>query len=141
MDVRPIRTEGDYEWALREIAPYFEEPPARGTPEGDRFDVLATLVAAYEREHHPMPDADPVEILRFAIQDMGRSQADLGKLLGSRARASEVLARKRPLTLSMIRAVSAAWNIPVEVLAQPYDLAVTKAGRSRSTSRKARRAA
>jgi HTH-type transcriptional regulator / antitoxin HigA len=121
MDVRALHTEADYEWALSEVEWYFDHQPEPGSPEGDRFDVLATLIEAYENEHHPIPDAtDPVDVLHFAIEDMGRSQTELAQILGSRSRASEILARRRPLTLDMIRRISEAWLIPIDLLAKPY---------------------
>jgi HTH-type transcriptional regulator / antitoxin HigA len=122
MDVRALHTEADYEWALSEVERYFDHhQPEPGSPEGDRFDVLATLIEAYENEHHPIPDAtDPVDVLHFAIEDMGRSQTELAQILGSRSRASEILARRRPLTLDMIRRISEAWLIPIDLLAKPY---------------------
>jgi HTH-type transcriptional regulator/antitoxin HigA len=122
MDVRPIRNETDYHWALREIAPYFDNQPELGTPEGDRFEVLATLISAYEDRVHSVPDADPIEVLHFAIESMGRTQAELAALLGSRARASEILNRKRKLSLEWINKISEAWHIPLEALARPYEL-------------------
>ncbi len=122
MDVRPIRNEADYEWALREIAPYFDKQPEVGSPEGDRFEVLATLISEYENRHHPIPDADPVEVLHFAIESMGHTEAELAALLGSRARASDVLSRKRKLSLESINKISEAWHLPLEVLARPYEL-------------------
>lgn len=112
--IRPIRTEGDHREALAEIGRLWSAKP--GSDEGDRLDVLATLVSAYEDEHHPMPDVEPLDILRYAISDMGRSQAELGQLIGSRSRASEILAGKRWLTLEMVRRVSDAWKIPIEAL-------------------------
>lgn len=120
--VRPIRAPGDHERALAEIERLWGAP--EDTPEGDRLEVLVTLVEAYEDRHHPIPEVDPVELLRFAIEDMGRSQAELADLLGSRARASEVLARKRALTLPMIRKIADAWRLPVELLVRDYPLAV-----------------
>jgi HTH-type transcriptional regulator / antitoxin HigA len=120
MEIRPIRTEEDLKSALREIDRLWGA--SQGTPEGDKLDVLATLVEAYENEHHPVAPADPVEMLHFAIEDMGRSQAELAQLLGSRARASEILNRKRHLTLAQIRLISEAWRLPIEVLAAPYRL-------------------
>lgn len=123
MDVRPLRTDADLEWALREIEPYFDAQPPLGSPEGDRFDVLATLIEAYENEHYPVPESDPVDILHFAIEDMGRSQAELADLLGSRSRASEILNRKRYMTLEQIRAISEAWKLPIATLTNPYALA------------------
>ena len=122
MDVRPIRTEADYEWALREITAYFDNQPAVGSPEGDRFDVLSTLIGAYENRYYQIPDADPVDILHFAIESMGHTQAELGQLLGSRSRASEVLGRRRRLSLEWINKISEAWRIPLEALAKPYKL-------------------
>jgi HTH-type transcriptional regulator/antitoxin HigA len=123
MDIRPIRNEADYDWALREIARYFDNQPAAGSPDGDRFDVLATLIGAYEDRHHAIPDADPIDVLHFAIDNMGHSQAELGELIGSRSRASEILNRRRRLTLEWIQRISDAWHIPVETLAKPYELA------------------
>jgi len=122
MDVRPLRTEQDYEWALREVARYFESQPAPGSEDGDRFEVLATLLKDYEATHIPMPGADPVDVLHFAIESMGKSQAELSRLIG-RNRASEILNRVRPLTLDMIRTISTEWNIPIEALTGPYELA------------------
>lgn len=122
MDIRPIRSDEDLTWALSEIAPYFEVPPTPNSPEADRFDVLATLIEAYEAAHHPVPETDPIEVLAFAIEEMGRSQTDLADLLGSRSRASEVLNRRRPLTLEHIRLISEAWHLPIAALAQPYRL-------------------
>lgn len=120
MDIRPIRSDDDLTWALKEIEPYFDAPPPVGSPEGARFDVLATLIEAYESKHWPIADADPVDILHFAIDDMGRSQADLAELLGSRSRASEILNRKRPLTLDQIRLISEAWKLPIATLTGSY---------------------
>jgi len=122
MDVRALHTDADYTWALEQIEPYFEHEPEPGTPEGDRFDVLATLIEAYEARRYVVPVSDPVDVLHFAIENLGRSQAQLAQILGSRSRASEILGRQRPLTLDMIRAISAAWHLPGEVLMQPYDL-------------------
>ena len=122
MDVRALHTEADYTWALEQIEPYFEPEPEPGTPEGDRFDVLATLIEAYEAKRYVVPVADPVDMLHFAIEHLGRTQAQLAQILGSRSRASEILGRQRPLTLDMIRAISAAWHLPGEALMQPYDL-------------------
>lgn len=116
MDIRPIRCDDDLTWALAEIGRYFDDPPAKGTPEADRFDVLCTLVSAYEAEAFPIPPAEPVDVLRLAISDMGRTQAELADILGSRSRASEVLAGKRRMTVEMIRAVSDAWTIPIDAL-------------------------
>ncbi|WP_426313860.1 helix-turn-helix domain-containing protein [Methylobacterium fujisawaense] len=120
MDVRPLRTEADYQWAIQQIEAYFDDQPAVGSPDGDRFDVLATLIEAYENRHHSIPAADPVQILHYAIEDLGRSQTELADLLGSRSRASEILNRKRCLTIEQAHRISTAWNLPLELLAVPY---------------------
>jgi len=118
MDIRPIRNDDDHTAALQEIERLWGAAP--GTPEGDRLDVLVTLVDAYENERWPIEAGDPVDALTYAIEEMGRSQVELAKVLGSRSRASEVLKRKRALTVEMIRAVNEAWGIPTEVLVRPY---------------------
>jgi len=119
MDVRPLHNERDYDWAIREVTRYFENQPDPGTADGDRFEVLATLIKQYEDMHFEIPHTDPVGVLEFAIQSMGRSQAALGDLIG-RNRASEILSRIRPLTLNMIRTISVEWNIPIELLTPQY---------------------
>jgi len=121
-NIRALRTDADHQWALAEVSRYFENEPEIGSPDGDRFEVLVALITAYENEHHPIPAADPVDMLHFAIEDMGRSQAELAELLGSRARASEILNRKRHLTLAQIRLISEAWHLPIDALAAPYRL-------------------
>lgn len=120
MDLRPIRTDADLRDALAEIERLWKAPA--GTPEADRLEILTTLVERYEESGWATKDADPVDILEYAFTDMGRSQAELGALLGSRSRASEIMARKRPLTLDMIRKISAAWSLPLALLARPYSL-------------------
>ncbi len=124
MDMRAIRTEADYDWALAEIEPYFEQQPAPGSPEADRFDVLAALIKAYEDEHQPIDAPDPVETIKEWMALRGLRQSDLAELLGSKSRASEVLNRKRPLTMEMVFKLSRDWGIPAEALIAPYDLAV-----------------
>lgn len=123
MDIRPIKTDADYEWALAEVTRYFEQQPEPGSMEGDRFDVLSDLIAAYEERYFPLPDADPVEALRAFLEATGRTQQDLAALLGSAPRASEVLRRKRALTVDMIGKLSKEWGIPADVLVRPYRLA------------------
>ena len=120
MDIRPIRSDEDHAEALAEIERLWGAEP--GTPEGDRLDVLATLVEAYEERRWPIDTPDPIQLIQFAITDMGRSQAELAQLLGSRSRASEVLSRKRPLTVEMIHKITQAWGLPADVLVRPYRL-------------------
>lgn len=122
MDVKPVHNEQDCDWAIREVTRYFEAEPALGTPDGDRFEVLSTLIKAYEDKHFATPRGDPVDVLHFAIESMGKSQAELAALIG-RNRASEILTRVRPLTLDMIRTISREWSIPIDALAAPYELA------------------
>jgi HTH-type transcriptional regulator/antitoxin HigA len=122
MDVRPIRNEADYDWALAEIEQYFDREPAPGTPEADRFDVLADLIAAYEARRWPVEHADPVELIEYHMELGGFQTKDLAEVLGSKSRASEILNRKRPLTLEMARKLHEAWGIPAEVLIRPYRL-------------------
>ena len=119
MKLKPIRTEADYTAALKAIERYFDKPPRRGTAEADTFDILATLVEAYERRRWPIDLPRPIDALRYRMETGGYSQADLAELLGSRSRASEVLRGKRELTLPMIRRIAAAWSIPAEILIGP----------------------
>jgi HTH-type transcriptional regulator/antitoxin HigA len=120
MDIRPIKTEADYDWALREIERYFDEEPEPGTPDGDRFEVLAALIESYEAKHWPVEAPDPVEAIRFRMEQAGYTQSDLARLLGSKSRASEVLHRKRVLTMDYAFKLHTAWHIPADVLLQPY---------------------
>lgn len=108
--VRPIRTEADYEAALTAIDKVMNA--RTGTTEGDRLDVLTTLVEAYEAEHHAIDAPDPIAMLEFAMDQRGANRADLEPMIGARGRVSEVLTRKRPLSLSMIRNLKAAWSLP-----------------------------
>src|SRR5690606_1444618 len=94
--IRPLRNETDYEAALDEIERYFEREPKPGTPEADRFDMLALVVDDYERKHWPIDPPDPIDAIRFSMETGGHTQADLGRLLGSRQRASDILSGKRP---------------------------------------------
>ena len=119
MDIRPIKTEADYQAALEEIERLFEAAP--DTPEGDRFDVLTTLVEAYEEKHYPVPLPDPIEAIKYHMESRGLSRSDLEPYIGSRGRVSEILNRKRPLTIEMIRRLHSGLGIPAEVLIQPYE--------------------
>ncbi|MGM4886449.1 helix-turn-helix domain-containing protein [Tardiphaga sp. 20_F10_N6_6] len=118
MDIRPIRNDDDHMAALREIERLWGA--ATGTDDGDKLDVLATLVEKYEETRWPSVDAsDPVDLLNYAIDELGHTQAELAELLGSRSRASELLNRRRPLTVEMIHKISEAWKIPAELLVRP----------------------
>jgi HTH-type transcriptional regulator/antitoxin HigA len=135
--VRPIRTETDYEAALEEIGKIMTA--RAGTPEGDRLDVLSTLVEAYEAEHHAIEAPDPITLLKFAMEQRGADRADLEPMIGTRGRVSEVLTRKRALSLAMIRKLKVKWALPADVLVRSYPLQKSAAGRgrrARSTGRK-----
>lgn len=120
MNIYPIKTKADYKRALAEIEALWNAEP--NTPEGDRLDILATQVNAYEALHYPIGSLDPIEAILFHMEQQGLTRRDLEPLIGSRARVSEVFNRKRPLTLAMIRQLSAALAIPPEILIQPYPL-------------------
>ena len=122
MDIKPIRTQRDYKAALAEIERLFDAKP--GTPDGDRLEVLATLVETYEQQHYPMLPPDPVEAIVYFMEARGLSRTDLEPYLGSRAKVSEVLNRKRSLSIEMIRRLHDGLGIPADVLIQPYELEV-----------------
>jgi len=133
MDILPIRTDEDHAEALVEIERLWGA--AMGTPEGDKLDVLVTLSEAYEHARWPIDMSDPVDILRYAISDGGHTQAELAELLGSRPRASEVLNRRRALTVDMIHKISTRWHIPADALVRPYHLSNDNAKPSRASAR------
>ena len=118
MRVRPIKTEADYEAMLREVERLFDAKP--GTAESDRLEVLTTLIEAYEERHHSIPLPDPVEAILYHMESRGLTRRDLEPFIGSRARVSEILNRKRPLTMEMIRNLHNGLGISAEVLIQPY---------------------
>lgn len=114
MEIKPIRTKADYRATLKEVEALMDAQA--GTPEGERLDVLTTLVEAYERKHFPMDLPDPIEAIRFRMEQSGLGPKDLVPMIGQLNRVYEVLARKRPLTLAMIRALHAKLGIPSELL-------------------------
>jgi len=117
--IRPIRSEADYDAAVEEIERYFENEPEPGTVEADRFDLLALTIQDYERNHWPIEPPDTVDAIRYRMEVAGYSQADLGRLLGSRQRASDILTRKRTLTMKMAWKLHREWDIPAEALIAP----------------------
>jgi HTH-type transcriptional regulator/antitoxin HigA len=119
MEIRPIKTEADYQAALEEIERLFDAAP--DTPEGDRLEVLVTLVEAYEEKHYTIPLPDPIEAIQYYMESRGLTRRDLESYIGSRGRVSEILNRKRPLSIEMIRRLYAGLGIPAEVLIQPYE--------------------
>ena len=116
MDIRPIRTEADYEAGLDEIARLMAQDPQLGTADGDRLDVLTTLIQAYEARHHPVLPPDPIEAIRFSMEQRGLTVADMRPYLGPPHRVYEVLSRKRGLSLAMIRRLHSGLGIPAESL-------------------------
>jgi HTH-type transcriptional regulator / antitoxin HigA len=116
-EIKPIRTKRDYEAALKEIERLWGAKG--GTPEGDRLDVLATLVDAYEAKHYPMDPPDPIEAIKFRMEQQGLTRRDLEEMIGTRTRIAEVLNRKRGLSIAMIRRLHERLGISAEVLIRP----------------------
>lgn len=123
MDIRALHTEADYDWALTEIAGYFEKAPQLGSKAAARFDVLADLIEAYERRSWPINPAEPLDAIRYAMELKGLTQTDLAVLLGSRSRASEVLNGHRCLTPTMMAKLHQHWGVPAESLLRALDAA------------------
>ncbi len=120
MEITPIKTEANYEAALEELETLMSAEP--DTPEGDRLDVLTTLVEAWEEKHHGIEGPDPIDAILHRLEALGLARKDLEPMIGTRARVSEVLSRKRPLTINMIRRLNKEMRIPAEVLIRPYDV-------------------
>jgi HTH-type transcriptional regulator/antitoxin HigA len=120
MEIRPIKSEAEYEAALVEIERLLDARP--DTPEGDRLEVLVILVENYEEKHYPIPLPDPIEAIRYHMESRGLTRRDLEPYIGSRARVSEILNRKRPLTMEMIRNLHEGLGISADILIKPYDL-------------------
>lgn len=120
MNIRPIRNDDDHAAAVRDLKQVWNAAP--GTPEADLRAVLGTLIDAYEREQYATEPMHPIEFLKIAMVDQGRTQAELGEVLGSRSRASEVLAVQRRLTLPMILAIQRAWGLPIDALTAEYEV-------------------
>jgi HTH-type transcriptional regulator/antitoxin HigA len=114
MQIRPIHNDDDHGRAMAEIERLWGAP--EGSPEAEQLDVLVTLVNAYEAEQHPIGPPDPIEAIRFCMEQQGLTRKDLEPLIGSRARVSEVLARRRPLTLDMIRRLRKGLGLSADVL-------------------------
>ena len=128
VEIRPLRTEQDYQLALEEIERLFAAAP--GTPGGDKLEILTTLVEAYEAKHYPMPYSEPIETILYYMESRGLSRRDLEPFIGSRGRVAEVLNRQRPLSLEMMRRLNKGLGIPAEVLIQPYPMGDSRAGKA-----------
>lgn len=119
MEIRPIRTEADYKAALKDASHLIEHDPDLGTPDGDRLDVLTTLIQAYEARHHPIDLPDPIEAIKFRMEQAGLTAKDLEPMIGQRNRVYEILNRKRSLTLPMIWKLHQQLGISAESLIRP----------------------
>jgi len=117
--IRPLRSDTEHKRALAEIERYFEREPKPGTPAADRFDLLALVIEDYEKKRWPIEPPDPVDAIRYRMKTGGYTQADLGRLVGSRQRASDILRRRRRLTMQMAWKLHRAWGIPAEALIRP----------------------
>ena len=124
MNIHPIRTKADYKRALREVSAYFDNEPEPGSADGDRFEILTTLVEAYEAKHFPIDAPDPIEAIRFRMEQGGLTVKDLVPSIGQPNRVYEVLNRKRGLTLEMIRNLHRNLGIPAESLIGVVSLAI-----------------
>lgn len=118
MEIKPIRTEYDYHQALEKLETIFDAK--LGSTEGDELEVLGILIEKYENEHFPIDLPDPIEAIKFRMEQLGYNQNDLANIVGLKSRASEILNRKRKLSLEMIRQLHDKLNIPTEVLIQAY---------------------
>ncbi|MGH8610330.1 MAG: helix-turn-helix domain-containing protein [Gammaproteobacteria bacterium] len=123
MDIKPIKSEGDYKGKLRAIEQLWEAKP--DTPESDHLDLLSILVEAFEREHYPIPPPDPIAAIELWMESRGLTRKDREPFIGSRARVSEVMARRRPLTLPVIRRLAVGLEIPTDTLIQPIAQSIT----------------
>lgn len=119
MNIRPIRTEQDYQEALKAVSPLFDNEPEPGTPEGDYLEVMITLIEAYEAKHFPVDLPNPVDAIRFRMEQSGLSATDLVPAIGRKNRVYEVLNGKRALTLPMIWKLHDMFGIPAESLIKP----------------------
>ena len=118
MELRPIRSKREHQAALKEAEALWDSPV--GSPEADRLEVLTLLIEAYEREHFPIEDPDPIDFLQHVMEARELTRKDLGPYVGSRARVAEVLNRVRPLTLEMIRKLAEGLELPADVLIRGY---------------------
>ena len=116
MEIRPIRTKSDYKAALKIVSALVDADPKRGTPDGDRLEVLGTLVEAYEAQHYPIALPDPIDAIKFRMEQQGLRPKDLTPMIGGLNRVYEVLNRKRPLSIAMVRRLNAGLGISAECL-------------------------
>lgn len=120
MKVRPIKTKKDYEATLYRVEELMDA--RKNTPEGDELEILSTLVEAYEEEHFPIDDPDPIEAIRHSMEALGMESKDLIPLLGSKSRVSEIMNRRRKLSMEMVRKLNQRLKIPADILIRDYPL-------------------
>jgi HTH-type transcriptional regulator / antitoxin HigA len=120
MNIKPIRTESDYQSALQRLEEIFDAPI--GTLESDEADILGLLIDEYEKKHYPIDTPDPIEAIKIRMEEMGLKQVDLVDTIGGKSRVSEILNRKRRLTVEMIRKLTTRLNISTRVLINDYQL-------------------
>jgi len=118
MEIKPIKNETDYQQALERLALIFDAK--KGTKKGDELEILTILIDKYENENFPIGMPDPIEAIKFRMEQMGMKQKDLAELIGFKSRVSEILSKKRKLTLEMIRKISDSMHIPTDVSVQEY---------------------
>ncbi|MFN4810999.1 MAG: type II toxin-antitoxin system HigA family antitoxin [Bacteroidota bacterium] len=118
MEIRPIKTKKDYQLALARLELIFDAK--KNSKEGDELEILSILIEKYEDEHFPIGFPDPIEAIKFRMEQLGYTQTDLAKVVGLKSRASEILNKKRKLTLEMVRQIHSSMNIPTDVLIQSY---------------------
>jgi len=120
MNIEPIKTEDDYQAALSRLGEIFDAPD--GTPESDELDILGLLVDEYEKEHYPIDSPDPIEAIKIRMEELNMRQVDLIPVIGGKSRVSEILNRKRRLTIQMIRKLKKRLNLSAELLIRDYEL-------------------
>ena len=118
MNIKPIKTKKDYELAITRLETLFDAK--KGTAKGDELEVLSLVIDKYENDNFTIELPDPIEAIKFRMEQLGLTQTDLAEVVGQKSRASEILNRKRKLSLEMIRQLHSSWNIPTEVLVQAY---------------------
>lgn len=118
MNIKPIKSKKDYQEAMLRLEKVFDAK--KGSPKGDELEVLSILIEKYEDDHFPIDFPDPVEAIKFRMEQSGLTQTDLANVVGQKSRASEILNRKRKLSLDMIRQLHKEWRIPTQVLVQAY---------------------
>ena len=138
MNIRPIRTENDYREALAHVDSLWAKA-VPGAPEGDQLDVLVTLIQAYEREHYPIPPPDPIEAIKFRVEQLGIGRKGLEGIIGSRARVAEVLTGTRALSIAMIRRLHRELGIPAEILIREVARPTVARGRPHRATKEAPR--